>query len=133
MKFAFIHAEKAKLPTTPSRARPWACLAAATTPGPSGRRRGERSSDAKLVPVIRACHAQSRATYGSPRIHSDLRALELPDRAQACGPPDASGGPFCAAAASLSRDDGLEAHAAHRTERRRATLPRGWTQSGVGH
>ena len=31
--------------------------------------------DSKLVPVIRACHAQSRATYGSPRVHEDLQAL----------------------------------------------------------
>jgi transposase-like protein len=31
--------------------------------------------DSKLVPVIRACHAQSRATYGSPRVHKDLQAL----------------------------------------------------------
>jgi transposase InsO family protein len=32
--------------------------------------------DAKLVPVIRACYAKSRATYGSPRILRDLRALD---------------------------------------------------------
>jgi transposase InsO family protein len=31
--------------------------------------------DSKLVPVIRACHAQSRATYGSPRVLKDLQAL----------------------------------------------------------
>jgi putative transposase len=31
--------------------------------------------DAKLVPVIRACHVRSRGTYGSPRIHQDLKAL----------------------------------------------------------
>jgi transposase InsO family protein len=32
--------------------------------------------DAKLIPVIRACYAKSRATYGSPRILRDLRALD---------------------------------------------------------
>jgi hypothetical protein len=26
--------------------------------------------------MIRACHVRSRATYGSPRIHQDLRALD---------------------------------------------------------
>jgi len=31
--------------------------------------------DSRLVPVIRACYAQSRATYGSPRVHKDLQAL----------------------------------------------------------
>ena len=33
-------------------------------------------ADSRLVPVIRACHAQSRATYGSARVHKDLQALD---------------------------------------------------------
>jgi integrase len=32
-------------------------------------------NDSKLVPVIRASYAQSRATYGRPRVHKDLQAL----------------------------------------------------------
>jgi putative transposase len=74
VKFAFIHAEKAKLPVTrlcdaldvsPSGYYAW------TQRPPSQRAVG----DAKLVPVIRACHVRSRGTYGSPRIHQDLKAL----------------------------------------------------------
>ena len=74
MKFAFIHAEKANLPTT------LLCTALgvsrsgfyAWTHRPPSKREVE---DSRLVPVIRACHAQSRATYGSPRVHKDLQAL----------------------------------------------------------
>ena len=75
MRFAFIRAEKALLPTAKlcralgvSRSGYYAW----THRPPSAR----ALVDAKLVPVIRACHARSRATYGSPRIHQDLRALE---------------------------------------------------------
>ncbi|PYQ42834.1 MAG: IS3 family transposase [Acidobacteria bacterium] len=75
MKFAFIHAEKARLPTRRlctalgvSRSGYYAW----TSRPPSSRAVG----DAKLVPVIRACYAKSRATYGSPRILRDLRALD---------------------------------------------------------
>jgi putative transposase len=74
MRFAFIHAEGAKLPTS------LLCRALkvsrsgfyAWSKRPPSRRDVE---DSKLVPVIRACHAQSRATYGSPRVHKDLQAL----------------------------------------------------------
>ena len=75
MKFAFIHAERARLPTRRlctalgvSRSGYYAW----TGRPPSSRAVG----DAKLVPVIRACYAKSRATYGSPRILRDLRALD---------------------------------------------------------
>jgi transposase InsO family protein len=74
VKFAFIHAERAKLPVTR--------LCAALDVSPSGyyawaqRPPSQRAvADAKLVPVIRACHVRSRGTYGSPRIHKDLQAL----------------------------------------------------------
>jgi transposase InsO family protein len=74
VKFAFIHAEKAKLPVRR--------LCAVLDVSRSGyyawsdRPPSQRAmSDAKLIPVIRACHARSRGTYGSPRIHQDLRAL----------------------------------------------------------
>lgn len=75
MKFAFIHAERARLSTR----RLCAALKVSrsgyyawTRRPPSNRAVG----DAKLVPVIRACYAKSRATYGSPRILRDLRALD---------------------------------------------------------
>jgi putative transposase len=75
VKFAFIHAEKATLATAP--------LCAALGVSRSGyyawsrRPPSERAvGDSKLIPVIRACHAQSRATYGSPRIHRDLQSLD---------------------------------------------------------
>ena len=72
MRFAFIHAEGAKLPTS------LACRALkvsrsgfyAWSKRPPSRHAVE---DSKLVPVIRASHAQSRATYGSPRVHKDRR------------------------------------------------------------
>jgi putative transposase len=75
VKFAFIRAERAKLPTTllcrtlgVSRSGFYAW-----SERPPSTRAVE---DSKLVPVIRACHARSRATYGSPRIRKDLQALE---------------------------------------------------------
>jgi hypothetical protein len=75
MKFAFIHAEKARLPTRR--------LCAALSVSRSGyyawahRPPSRRAvGDAKLIPVIRACYTKSRATYGSPRILRDLRALD---------------------------------------------------------
>jgi putative transposase len=74
VKFAFIHAEKAKLPA----ARLCAVLDVSRSGYYAWSRRPPSPravADAKLVPVIRACHAQSRATYGSPRIHKDLQAL----------------------------------------------------------
>jgi putative transposase len=74
VKFAFIHAEKAKLSTrrlcTALNVSRSGYYAWANRP-PSGR----AIADAKLVPVIRAFHAKSRATYGSPRILRDLQAL----------------------------------------------------------
>lgn len=79
MNFAFIHAEGAKLPTS------LLCRALrvsrsgfyAWTKRPPSRRDVE---DSKLVPVIRACHAQSRATYGSPRVHKDEGLSARPPR-----------------------------------------------------
>ena len=75
MKFAFIHAEGATGPTS--------LLCRALRVSRSGfyawnkRPPSKRDvADSRLVPVIRACHAQSRATYGSPRVHKDLQALD---------------------------------------------------------
>ena len=74
MKFAFIQAEKAKLPV--------ARLCEVLEVSRSGfyawsvRPPSQRAvTDGKLVPLIRASHAQSRGTYGSPRVYEDLRAL----------------------------------------------------------
>jgi transposase InsO family protein len=75
VKFAFIHAERAQFPTTllcrtlgVSRSGFYAW-----SERPLSTRAVE---DSKLIAVIRACHARSRATYGSPRIRKDLQALE---------------------------------------------------------
>jgi transposase InsO family protein len=75
VKFAFIRAEKARLPTRRL------CSALGVSRSGyyawAGRPPSMRAvADAKLVPVIRACYAKSRATYGSPRILRDLRALD---------------------------------------------------------
>jgi len=74
VKFAFISAEKAKQPTSKlcralgvSRSGYYAW----SRRPPSAR----AVSDAKLVPLIRISHAQSRGTYGSPRVLRDLHAL----------------------------------------------------------
>src|SRR5262249_15626667 len=74
VKFAFIQAEKARLPTAllcstlgVSRSGYYAW---ASRP-PSTR----AVADAGLIPIIRASHAKSRSTYGSPRVHQDLQAL----------------------------------------------------------
>ena len=41
----------------------------------------ERDSfDAVLVHKIETIHRQSRSTYGAPRIHAELRALDIPLR-----------------------------------------------------
>jgi transposase InsO family protein len=75
VRFAFIRAEKALLPT----AKLCRALGVSRSGYYAWTRRPPSSRalvDAKLVPVIRACHARSRATYGSPRIHQDLRALD---------------------------------------------------------
>ena len=89
MRFAFIHAEKAKYPTS------LLCRALKVSRSgfyawghrPPSRREVE---DSKLVPVIRACHAQSRATYGSPAGPQGSSGPGLPRLAQARGPAHAS-------------------------------------------
>ena len=48
---------------------------------PSARAR----ADAELTAVIHRLHRESRGTYGSPRIHADLRAARAAARAQAGG------------------------------------------------
>jgi putative transposase len=75
VKFAFIRAEKARLPA----AKLCRALGVSRSGYYAWTRRPPSAhalADAKLVPVIRACHTRSRATYGSPRIHHDLRALD---------------------------------------------------------
>ena len=74
MKFAFIHVEKAKLPAT----RLCRALGVSRSGYYAWKQRPPSAravADAKLVPIIRACHTRSRATYGSPRVHRDLLAL----------------------------------------------------------
>jgi putative transposase len=103
VKFAFIHAEKAKhsavrlcraLGVSRSGFYAW-CRRP-----PSARAVG----DSKLVPLIRAAHAQSRGTYGSPRVQKDLEAL--------------SHRVSCKRVARIMRQEGL---AARRPRRYRAT------------
>jgi putative transposase len=74
VKFAFIHAEKAKHPAAKlcrtlgvSRSGYYAWCRRP----PSAR----AITDSKLIPLIRVSHAQSRGTYGSPRVLRDLEAL----------------------------------------------------------
>jgi putative transposase len=74
VKFAFIHVEKAKLPT----AKLCRALGVSRSGYYAWSHRPPSAhdvADAKLVPIIRACHARSRATYGSPRVHRDLLDL----------------------------------------------------------
>ena len=77
MTFAFIHAEKA---ADPSLSIAFACRTfGVSTSGfydwqqaqqvPCRRRR----EDAELAATIRTIHRQSRGTYGSPRVHAELR------------------------------------------------------------
>jgi transposase InsO family protein len=70
--FAFIEAEKANFPITVM------CRVLGVTPSGfhawCGRPPSERSlADAALTATIRAIHAESRGTYGSPRVHAELR------------------------------------------------------------
>lgn len=74
MKFAFIQAEKAKLPV--SRLCEVLKVSRSGFYAWSVRPPSQRAvADGRLVPLIRASHAQSRGTYGSPRVYQDLRAL----------------------------------------------------------
>ena len=73
MKFAFVHEEKASYPISVlctvldvSRSGYYAW---ATRPAPARDR-----SDAQLAVEIATTHKRSRSTYGSPRVHRDLRA-----------------------------------------------------------
>lgn len=76
MKFAFIHAEKARFPVT------LLCnVLGVSTAGyyawrdrPMSKR---QQGDAALSDVITTIHANSRRTYGSPRVHAELKALEV--------------------------------------------------------
>ena len=74
MKFAFIHVEKATFPV--------AFMCEHLEVSPSGyyawQKRPESArtkSDALLLSEIRRIHERSRSTYGSPRVHAELRAL----------------------------------------------------------
>lgn len=73
MKFVFIHAEKALYPVRMlcsvlevSRSGYYAWV---DRPAPA-----RRVADAQLAVEIVAVHKRSRATYGSPRVHRELRA-----------------------------------------------------------
>ncbi len=73
MKFAFIRAEKAHFPIAfmckhldVSRSGYYAWL---ERPAPQ-----RTAEDAEIASEITAAHARSRKTYGSPRIHAELRA-----------------------------------------------------------
>ncbi len=71
MTFAFIEAEKANFPITVM------CRVLGVTPSGfhawCGRPPSARSlADAELTATIRAIHAESRGTYGSPRVHAEL-------------------------------------------------------------
>lgn len=73
MKFAFIHAEKAAFPVAfmckqleVSRSGYYAWV---DRPAPA-----KTAADAQLAVEIAAVHKSSRATYGSPRVHAELRA-----------------------------------------------------------
>jgi len=77
VRFGFIQAEKASYPIR-LMCRVLDVSAAGFYAwrgrGPSERER----KDATLRVAIRAAHAESRETYGSPRIHADLRTDESP-------------------------------------------------------
>ena len=76
MKFAFIAAEKALYPIVVlCRVLGVSCSGfyAWLTRGAPGRAK----SDAQLVVEIRLAHQRSRGTYGSPRMHAELRARGL--------------------------------------------------------
>ena len=72
MTFAFIEAEKANFPITVM------CRVLGVTPSGfhawCGRPPSARSlADVALTATIRAIHTESRGTYGSPRVHAELR------------------------------------------------------------
>lgn len=77
MTFSFIDAEKA---TNPNLSIAWACkVLGVSASGFYGWRRApaqpchRRREDAELTETIIEVHRQSRGTYGSPRVHADLR------------------------------------------------------------
>jgi transposase InsO family protein len=73
VKFAFVDVEKASFPVT----KLCRCLDLSTSGYYAWRVRGESQrakDDRRLVVLIRSFFDESRRTYGSPRIHEDLRA-----------------------------------------------------------
>lgn len=76
MKFDFIHAQKADFPITVL------CdVLGVSTAGyyawrdrPMSKR---QQGDAALSEVITSIHTRSRRTYGSPRVHAELKALDV--------------------------------------------------------
>jgi putative transposase len=105
MKFRFIHAERARYPVRVlcrvlevSRSGFYAWCRRA----PAQRVQAEQ----RLTQAIQAAHRRSRGTYGSPRIHAELKAQGLPVSRKRV--------------ARLMRDCGLRGVRPHR--RRRTTL-----------
>ncbi len=72
MIYAFIEAEKANFPVA------FMCRTLQVSPSGFYEWRGRPASvraiaDGQLTETIAECHRRSRGTYGSPRIHADLR------------------------------------------------------------
>ena len=70
-------------------------------------------ADAELSARIAAIHRRSRATYGVPRIHAELRAQGLPGRTQASGAADERGGAVWRQPAQMGNHHGARSRRAN--------------------
>src|SRR4051794_441063 len=88
VKFAFIAAEKATWPVT------WMCRKLGVSRSGfyayQGRRKSPRAvEDGRLRVLVAVAHETGRRTYGSPRIHRELRDVHGVRRPQPADAPDA--------------------------------------------
>src|SRR5690606_10566730 len=71
-------------------------------------------ADAQLAAQVAAVHQRSRTTYGSPRVHAELKARGGAGRTQAHRTFDAGKRPRRASKTSVQANHGLEARRADR-------------------
>jgi hypothetical protein len=74
-----------------------------------GKSTGKRLTDAQMLVLIRAIHAEFKGSYGSPRMTRALRARGYPASNAACGAPDERERHSGQAQAAIQGNDGLEA------------------------
>ena len=117
VKFAFIEAHEGALALSDlvpgARRLPQRLLRLADSRAVAA----SNAEDEQLAVEIVAVHERSRKTYGSPRVHAELRARGMPTGRKRVARLMRSRGPRGALKTALPPDDRLEPLPAHRAER----------------